>query len=228
MKQPHNGTFYLLLLLLIGTLAGSILIQYHHPHTPVKEQVKFDFNEGFPSFSTDTIRSFSFGFERAFSALLWLRFLQYTPPNSMGANDVSWIYLDLDAISEIDPDFIPVFTHGALFLSVITEDKKGAELLLTKGIQRYPDFWRFRAYLAYHYQYELGQPEKAAEHYKAAAILPGAPELMGLLAATLLSKQKDHQSAIEFLQNLIDSTSDEKMKNKFARKIEKIESMQNE
>lgn len=204
-------------------IVAAVGIQERYPHTPVKERVAFDYNEGFPSFSPETIRAASFGYAFPFASLLWIRFLLQTPPKDLGANEVSWVYLDLDAISVIDPDFMPVYTHGAIYLSVVTEDKKGAQLLLEKGVARYPDFWKIRAYLAYHYQYELNDMRKAAEQYEAAAKLPGAPAFFAPLAATLYTKAGDTLLARRFLESMIRESADPGVRRRLEDKLRKLE-----
>src|SRR3990167_6325844 len=108
-----------------GAALAAPFIHYTLPPLPLKEKITFAFNEGFPSFTPETIRAISFGYAFAFGSSLWVRFLLHTPPEHMGATEVSWIYLDLNAISVIDPDFMPIYTHGAIYLSVVTEDKRG-------------------------------------------------------------------------------------------------------
>lgn len=213
MKRFSLATAVIALAIIVG-------LQEMKPQKPVTEDVSFSFNEGFPSFSADSLRLISFGYPRVLSNLLWLRFLQQTPNKKVSPGEVSWIYLDLDAVSTLDPDFEPAYVYGGIFLSVITEDKKGAELLLQKGTRAYPDNWRLHAYLAYHYQFELHEPEKAYEQYRLGAPLPGAPPLLGILAARSISKTESPEESVRFLRSLQKSTTDEKMKEKFEYKIQ--------
>lgn len=209
---------FLLLLAAIG-MCGVVTLQELRPQRPPTEGVSFDFNEGFPTFSSESLNFMSFGYSRVMSNLLWLRFLQNTPPKKMGNNEVSWIYLDLDAISTIDPEFEPVFHQGAIFLSVITEDKRGAELLLNKGTRLYPNDWQIHSYLAYHYQFELKDPVRAEAEYALAAKSPDSNPLMGLLAARLRAKHEGAYAAIELLRNLRDATDNPEAVAKYNQKI---------
>jgi hypothetical protein len=210
-----------IVLILIATmgLGAAVVLQELRPKPSVTDGVVFNFNEGFPTFSSDALQFMSFGYSRVFSNLLWLRFLQHTPPKSMGDNEVSWIYLDLEAISTIDPEFEPVYFQGAVFLSVITEDKRGAEILLKKATRIFPNNWQYHSYLAYHYQFEMKLPEKAGPEYEWAARLPDAPALMGLLAARYKAKTEGVYASIEFLRTLRDASQDEEIRKKFDKKI---------
>lgn len=196
------------LLAAILSLGLFVFLQEKWPQEPVTEKVTFRFNERAPSLTADGLRLISFGYPRMFSNLLWLRFLQATPTEKVPPGEVSWIYFDLDAITTIDPDFYPAYESGGIFLSVVTEDKWGAERLLQKGVKAFPGQWRLQAYLAYHYQFELNEGEKAADLYLSASHLPGAPPLIGLLAARHLAKTQSIENGIEFLENLLRSTTD--------------------
>lgn len=209
-------------LLLIG-LVGVMFFQTQRPQARLADQIVFDFNENIGSYSPEVMRLMSFGYSRATGALLWLRFLQHTPPRKVEKNQVSWIYRDLEAITEIDPDFYPAYSYGGIFLSVITEDKRGAEQILLKGIKRFPDRWRLRAYLGYHYYWELDEKEKAAEQYLAAARLPDAPYLMALLASNHLKKTEGTMSGIAFLQNMLKATTSPEVQAKIEEKIRKLQ-----
>jgi hypothetical protein len=207
--------------LLLG-LASAALLQAYKPQQRLADQIVFDFNENFSTFTAPTLRAMAFGYSHAASGLLWLRFLEQTPPRKIGKNQVSWIYRDLDAITELDPDFYPAYEYGGIFLSVITEDKRGAEQILLKGTKAFPARWRIRAYLAYHYQWELGEPEKAAAQYLVGAKLPGAPYLLGVLASSYLTKSAGNEAGIHFLENLLRDTKDPGMRDKFKAKLQKL------
>lgn len=194
------------------SLGAVVAVQETKPQEPVTQNVTFGFNEGFPSFSADSLRLVSFGYPRVLSNLLWLRFLQHTPPKRIEEGAVSWIYLDLDAISTIDPEFKAVFQQAAIFLSVVTTDKRGAELLLEKGIRLYPEDWRILANMAYHQHFELGNLAKAADAYLRAGRIPGAPPIFTIVGAGILAKRGDLDNSIRFLHEMKERTKDEKIR----------------
>ena len=212
-------------LLTLGTVIG---LQENCPQDPVTDKIKFAFNEGFPSFSPESLQLISFGYPRFLSNLLWLRFLQQTPTQKVNDNEISWIYFDLDAISTIDPDFLPVFEHAAIFLSVVTTDKKGAQLLLEKGTRLHPNNWRIHAYLAYHYQFELNMPDKAGEQYLLASKSEESPILVKILAAKYLAKIESFDSGINFLEELRDNAKEEITKQRFQTRIDLLKKNRNE
>lgn len=207
-------------------LAASVLavvwLQAFFPQKRLKDEIVFSYNEDVVSYPADILRLSSFGYGRATSSLLWLRFLQQTPPRKVEPDQLSWVYYDLDAVSELDPDFYPAYEHGGIFLSVITEDKRGAERIFLKGIKQFPDRWRIRAYLAYHYLWELGEPEKAAAQYLAAADLPGASPIMKVAAASALAKRGDKSAALALLRRVLDGTEDPVARARILDKMKKL------
>jgi hypothetical protein len=154
---------------------------------------------------------------------LWIRFLQETPTHKVPAGQLSWIYRDLDAITDIDPEFYPAIEEGGPFLSVITEDKIGAERLLRKGIALQPERWRPYFFLGYHYLYELKDEAQAAETFRIGALKPGARPLMGLLATTLTAKSQGKAAGIALIQSMIQQTQDPKVREKLEEKLAAME-----
>lgn len=220
MRNPVREHFLYVALPLF--LLAAVIIQEHKPHLPLKDQVTFKFNEGFPSFSPEITKVLSFGYSRAFSALLWIRFLRHSPVTKVKKGEVSWVWVDLNTISVIDPDFSPVYTSGGVFLSVITQDKEGARLLLEKGVKKFPKIWQIKAFLAYHYQYELNDFAKAAEQYRIAATIPGSPHFFPMLAATLTQKSGDSRLAIAFLEEMLKNTKSDNVKEGIKKKLDKL------
>jgi hypothetical protein len=193
-------------------------IQEKAPQKDIRQGITFRFNEGVPSFSSDTLFLISFGYPHLLSNLLWLHFLQNTVTQKVPRGETSWIYYDLNAILDLDPYFLPAVHQGGIFLSIVTEDKEGARLLFEKGTRLFPYDWRTRAYLGYHYDWELGNQEKAKESYRIGASLPGAPFLLGLLAARFTAKQNSMKAGIALLDTLIEQTKDPLAKKKFIEK----------
>jgi hypothetical protein len=210
------------LALLLAGITTTALLQEYKPQQRLTDKIVFDFNENFYSYSADTLRAMTFGYSRVAGVFLWLRFLQQTPPRKVERNQVSWIYSDLEALTEIDPLFYPAYEHGGIFLSVITEDKRGAEQIMLKGARLMPDRWRIRAYLGYHYQYELDEPEKAAEQYRLGAAIPGAPVILGLIASSFINKMQGREQSLRFLEGMLKDATDPVMREKIEIKIRKL------
>lgn len=195
-------------------------IQHFFPQAPFLQSLSFDFNERQPAFSMQAIRAGTFGYERAITTLQWLRFLQATPTTKVPEGRLSWIYFDLDTISRIDPEFLPVFESAAIFLSVVTEDKIGAELLLKRGVELYPRNWKIRANLAYHYRFELNNEQRAYEQYYEMAKVPESPDIYKILAASGMAETQSIPVAIAFLKKQVALASDPNVKARLQERVE--------
>lgn len=211
-----------LILTITVSLTVIVWMQKTYPLDLDKYRSKLTFNEGIPSISAESLQLMSLGYDRLFSNLLWLRFLQYTPTEKVPPGQVSWIYYDLDTITNIDPEFYPAYEHGGIFLSVITEDKKGAEQILLKGTKVFPDRWRIFAYLAYHYQNELKDVDRGYEYYAKAAKISDAPKFLNIFASNYYAKKYSVQSSINFLEQLLSTTTDKTMKKRIIEKIQRL------
>lgn len=208
-------------LIVIG-IAVVALIQGHYPQKRLKDSIVFGFNEEFVSYTPEFLRLTSFGYSRAMSSLLWIQFLQQTPPARVEPDKLSWIYYDLEAVTEIDPNFLPAYDRGGIFLSVVTEDKRGAERILLKGSKRFPDQWRLPAYLAYHYQWELNEPEKAEEQYLLASTKPNAPYLVMVRAASATARREGVGPALELLRGFLENTQEPAARERILAKIKSL------
>lgn len=207
---------------LVMAMLLVVFFQARYPQKRLKDEIVFSFNDEVVSYSADFLRLSTFGYGRCASSLLWLRFLQQTPPKKVESDQLSWIYHDLNAVTELDPGFYPAYEHGGIFLSVITEDKRGAERIFLKGTRQFPDRWRIRAYLAYHYQWELKEPEKAAEQNLIAANLPGAPELIKVAAASALARKGNEENALQILRGILRGTQDPLARKRIMDKMKKL------
>ncbi len=200
-------------------LTGTVALQESLPQRRATEGRAISFNEGAVTFSAQTLRFISFGYERMTAAALWLRFLQNTHPVKVSPNEVSWLYLDLEAITELDPEFLPAYQFGGMFISVITEDRNGAEKILRKGMERFPQNWKLPAYLAYHFQFELNDPDGARPLYLRAAQLPGSPDVLKSIAASIQSKQS--QGGLAALEELERNATSPELKKRIQEKLRK-------
>ena len=206
-----------------------VALQEYNPHLPLREKIQFDFNEGFYSVSPEALKALSFGYPFVLSSLLWLRFWHHTPPKKMGLhNQTSWIFLDLYTISVIDPEFLPTYTHGAMFVSVITEDRRGAEILLKRGVKQFPKNWRIRAYLAYHYQHELFDIPKAIEQYRILMQMDEVPKVLISIGASLIMRGGDFDTAEFFLRDMLRTTKSKKMRGLLEEKLEELQKRREE
>ena len=110
-----------------------------------------------------------------------------------------WSFLMLDIMTELDPKMHLAYALGAPTLSILAHDPLGAEVIFNKGLKAFPEDWALFYRAGYHAQFELYQPEKAAERFNRAVEL-GAPDWLKSLAARLYTQSGQFDLAISVLE----------------------------
>jgi len=167
------------------------------------------------------IEHFTLGFRESVADSLWIRWIQDgdqcvlykgveegVPKETHGefANprhkicDNSWSFKMLDAVTKTSPRFKMPYEAGAITLSVLAEDYKGSTIIFDRGIAQYPNDWTLLYRAAYHFLYDQGDLEKAAQLLNRAAA-NGAPEWLRLLAARLYSKTSQIELGLQSLES---------------------------
>jgi len=105
----------------------------------------------------------------------------------------------LDLTTSLDPFFNIAYRFGAVFLSEAYPSGAGrpdlAVALLEKGLRARPDKWEYMQDIGFvHYWYNQDY-RAAAEAFRRASEVPGAPWWLQSLAATTLAKGGDRESS---------------------------------
>lgn len=113
-----------------------------------------------------------------------------------------WVYQMIDLITDLDQKFRAAYQIGGTFLSVLVDDRDGAQKIYDKGVERFPNDWKLLYFSASHYLFELKQPKKAASLLERAG-QNGAPVWVYSLAAGLYSRMGRAQFARSLLLNVL-------------------------
>ena len=87
---------------------------------------------------------------------------------------------------------------------------------------QYPGDWRFPFYIGFNAFYHQQDPERAAAYMRYAASLPGGPEYLPRLAASLTAESGRVEAAIRFLTTLAEGARDESARANILQKIEDL------
>lgn len=162
---------------------------------------------------TKNVTLFTFGFSDLLSSLMWVRVVQdidvceqktertpypeYTEGDAIdqvvqrdlpaARCDQGWVFQMLDVVSDLTPGFKAVYRDGATFLSVLVDDRKGAQKIFAKGREYFPESWQIFYHSAYHELFEMQNMETAAELMRQAGE-KGAPRWVFSLAAKLYTR----------------------------------------
>lgn len=187
---------------------------------------------------------FTFGFDNAISSVMWLRLLKdidicdqdgEEKAINKGKNldeiltyeleesrcSSGWSYNMIDRITDLSPKFLHAYSHGALILSVLVDDREGAKNIFEKGLKIYPDKYSLNYSAAYHYLFEMQEPHRAAELLLKSHEL-GGPDWMVSLSANLYNRVRQKEVGIFLLEDFISKNPNSPMIEPMKKKLEAL------
>lgn len=111
----------------------------------------------------------------------------------------------LELVTELDPRHVTAYRFGGFFLQY--DDPAAALNFIRKGIRGNPNEWRLYQDLGFAL-WRQGNFREAAEAYSNGARLPEAPAWMQPMAATMIAKGGDRETARQLFQRLYEESSD--------------------
>ena len=154
----------------------------------------------------------SLGYRELVADVLWLQAIQVMGEKQVSETSGRWLYRALDVITTLDSTFVRAYEAGGLALTTLVVLPEESNQLLLKGIQHNPTEWKLPFLLGINYFYEFYDDTKAAEAILQASRLPGAPSILGTLAANLFVSAHAPQQAVDLLATMYQNTSDESAK----------------
>ncbi|MFM8393915.1 MAG: hypothetical protein ACKOB4_08335 [Acidobacteriota bacterium] len=155
----------------------------------------------------------SFGFEAVLADWYWIRTLHYFGSRAveLGAIDVQRMP-QLGALLRrtvtLDPRHLAAWRFGAFFLSQLDPERPEEGLrFIRDAIRENPQEWRLVADQAF-ITWQAGRDREAAQAWQRAAGMPGAPGWLGPMAAVVLARGGEIETARTILRHLIETTSD--------------------
>lgn len=135
----------------------------------------------------------------------------------------------LDLVTSLDPQFNVAYRFGAIFLSEPLPGGAGrpdqAITLLQKGIAHNPTRWEYPLDIGFVHYFTLQDYVTAAEWFKRAGALEGAPSWIAPLAATTLAEGGSRESSRRLWTELRDSTDAEWIRTTANHRLMQLEAM---
>jgi hypothetical protein len=118
----------------------------------------------------------------------------------------------LDIATDLDPQLIPAYEFGSIFLTQPPPRGAGEPLkavdLLKKGIEQNPNSWRLYQGLGFIYYMELKDYPAAGRAFEAASKIPGAHPFLRIMAAKTLERGGDYQVSQMLWQAIYETSGD--------------------
>lgn len=168
------------------------------------------------------LKAFALGFPDLSADLLWIRAIGYFGGHALTDREYPWLHNILDQVTNLDPAFRFPYLFGGITLAIEGNTAEQSIALLRKGMTQYPGDWRFPFYIGFNAFYHQQDPERAAAYMRYAASLPGGPEYLARLAASLTAESGRVEAAIRFLLTLAEGARDESARANILQKIEDL------
>jgi tetratricopeptide (TPR) repeat protein len=179
--------------------------------------------------SAEALRRASLGFTGLFADVYWVRTTVYFGQNferqklTNEVFDVSRLRLlkpMLALVTELDPRHVTAYRFGGFFLQYENADE--AIRFLELGIRNNPGEWRLYQDLGFAY-WRQGKFKEAAESYSRGGQLPGAPDWMQPMAATMIAKGGDRETARQVFLRLYEESDDEFVRQVCAEQLRQLQ-----
>jgi len=162
----------------------------------------------------------------------WIRAIQHYGGDRLsigGTGRYELLYPLLDITTTLDPHFTIAYRFGAIFLSEAHPGGPGrpdlAVALLRKGLAAEPSKWQYVHDIAFVYYWQLGDTVAAARWFQRAAEVPGAPNWLAPLAATMLTQGGDRASSRFLWRQLRDSADQEWLRDTAERHLVQLDAL---
>ncbi|MDH5667355.1 MAG: type II secretion system protein GspG [Nitrospira sp.] len=162
------------------------------------------------------------GYRHIVADAIWLKAVQGLSGRQQTRDGYIGAYHAADVVTDLDPQFIHAYQYTGTVLGVFGGLPEESVALLKKGIHHNPTVWQLSFFLGYDYFYELQDPVSAAKYFRAASLLPDAPDWLAGLAVRMAAEANDLGAALEFLHRLYLQTTDEQMKEGLVRRIREV------
>jgi len=190
-----------------------------------------------PLVGRDAVRLLALGYTDFAADLSWVQALLYYGSAWVHGSDMSYLDDHIETTLLLDPSFRRVYQWAGVATMynaarITNRAVMASTHFLSRGRERFPDFWEFPFMIGCNYYFELQtkSPEQkkswqriGAEYFRAASLLPGAPDWVGMLAISSLDKFAERKLAVLHLQELLDQTEDPKMRRELEARLMTLE-----
>jgi tetratricopeptide (TPR) repeat protein len=220
-RRRHLLSFLTLVFLLSGSLFTQCLLEQRSQGRIAKlEQLRL-LPRG------EILRPALLGYHQLGADLLWLRVVQVLGDRVVRDKDYEWLYHALDVITTVDPKYVYAYEAGGVVLAELAWRVDLSNRLLEKGLAPNPSAWQIPFRLGFNHFFHLGDHSRAAEYMAQAARIPGLfpigpPHYTARLASRLYVQGKNPEVALEFLEAMLEQTTDELVREKLQRRIRRV------
>ena len=155
----------------------------------------------------------------------WTRAVQYYGNKHIrGQANLELLWPLLDITTTLDPNLLPAYRFGAIFLSQAAPGGAGrpdlAVKLIQRGIAANPDYWRLYEDLGFVYYFDLKDYKMSSEAFLEGSKKPGAFFWMKVMAAKVAAEGESYSTSMFLWKEIYDSTQDPSVKENALRHLQ--------
>lgn len=169
----------------------------------------------------------SAGHGLALADLSWLQVVQRmgTPGFERTKGWTRWLHARSDLTTDLDPRYLTVYDASSVYLSAYGSAADLSDALAAKGARFLPREWKFPFMLGWNDYFIRGRPADAAEHWRQAALLPGAPFYLGSLSGRARRQGTGNiDESLKFLAEMRESVTDARQREMIEERMKLLES----
>jgi len=155
------------------------------------------------------LRMASLGHRNMMADLVWLRTIQYYGEQKLSGRNYDEAERLFQVIYDLDDNFKGATRFGALVLSQDAGNPEGALALLGRAQAAHPDDWEYVFDEAFVHQTIRRDYEAAAEAYRRASLMKGAPDVAGRLAGLSFARLGDRGAARQVWWSILEEADNE-------------------
>jgi hypothetical protein len=166
--------------------------------------------------SDEAMKRLTIAFQALAADVYWIRAIQHYGGDRLsrgGGAKYELLYPLLDITTTLDPRFTIAYRFGAIFLAEPYPGGPGrpdlAIALLRKGLLAEPTKWQYLHDIGFVHYWQRGDAREAARWFQRASEIPGAPNWLKPLAATMLIRGGDRTASRFLWQQVRDSADQE-------------------
>ena len=167
-------------------------------------------------------KALTLGFSNLAADVIWVRTVTYFGGHVLDDTKYPRLNHLLLQVTTLDPSFMYPYLWGGMALALRPETGAESIAMLARGMTNYPGDWRYPFYMGFNAFYNQYDSRRAADLMRYAASLPGSPEYLPRLAASLLAESGGVAAAVQFLETMAEGTRDETARANIRRKIEDL------
>ena len=194
----HSGFLWVVLVVLLVSATGSqVVLEGKLQRPALLPGVQWVQSPGL-------MRRLAVGFNAIWADIYWIRAVQYYGGTKLSVNEkknYDQLYPLLDITTSLDPHFNIAYRFGSILLSEGYPNGPGqtdqAITLLQKGIREAPEKWQYYHDAGFVEYWWRRDAQAAANWFLKAAKLPGAPNWLQPLAASVLAEHGEREASRE-------------------------------